>query len=171
MTSVARSLLLAGALVAFTIPASADEIVKTYSYEINGMPLPFQQVSVEDEGFTQARIREHAVFVSPSVQTNTSVVRTRTCEPPEIVPIGSTCEPITTTTTIQKITRDSALTVPAKVLFEVEQDAIVREFSAVVPMSQNVDAQTFETPAPQSFEASPHQESHYWPLLDYSVFD
>ncbi len=170
MKTLIRSLALAGILVSSTMPAHADEIIKTYRYAVNGAPLSVGHVAVEDAPLTKQVIREEAAVIAspgPLVETQTSVVaqngklaETRTTT---VTSTGRSIEP---TATVERIFNDhnEVMVKEFPGLMPGDQE-MVREFSAVVEGTQLGNREA----APP--DARTEMDKPYWPLFDYSVFD
>ncbi len=169
MKTLIRSLALAGILVSSTMPAHADEIIKTYRYAVNGAPLSVGHVAVEDAPLTKQVIREEAAVIEsprPLVETQTSVVaqngklaETRTTT---VTSTGRSIEP---TATVERIFNDHNQVMVKEFpgLMPGDQE-MVREFSAVVEGTQLGNREAV-------LDARTEMDKPYWPLFDYSVFD
>lgn len=171
MNTVIRSLALAGILVASTMPAHAEEIIKTYRYALNGAPLAIGHVAVEEAPLTRKQvIREESAMIEtpgPLVETQTSVVAKN----------GKLAE--TRTTTVTSIGRSSEPTATIERIINDHNQVMVKEFPGLIPSDQEMVREfsaVVEGTQLGNREAAPPDtrtelDKPYWPLFDYSVFD
>lgn len=170
MNTVIRSLALAGILVASTMPAHADEIIKTYRYSVNGSPLAIGHVAVEDAPLSKQIVREESAVVLgttvPQVETQTSIVaKNGNVAETRTTTVTSTGRSIEPTAVVERIVNDHNEVMVKEFPGMIPGDQeMVREFSAVIEGTQLGNTE----PAPEN---RPEQRNTYWPLFDYSVFD
>lgn len=154
MKTVIRSLAWAGILVA-TMPAHADEIIKTNRYSVDGSPLSIGHVAVEDAPLRQqikiTREESALVETGPVVETQAAVVQDGKLAQTRTTIVTSTGRGIKSTAVIERICND-------------HNQVMVQEFAAIIEATQPGNTE----PAP---DTHPEQRKTYWPLFDYSVFD
>lgn len=171
MKTLIRSLALAGILVSSTMPAHADEIIKTYRYAVNGAPLSVGHVAVEDAPLSKRVIREESAVIEtpgPLVESQTSVVTQKD---------GKLAE--TRTTTVTSTGRSIEPTAVVERIFNDHNEMMVREFPGMMPGDQEMVREfsaVVEGTQLGNREAAPPDartelDKPYWPLFDYSVFD
>lgn len=170
MKTLIRSLALAGILVSSTMPAHADEIIKTYRYAVNGAPLAVGHVAVQDAPLTKQVIREESAVIEspgPLVETQTSVVAQN----------GKLAE--TRTTTVTSTGRSIEPTATVERIFNDHNEVMVKEFPGLMPGDQEmvrefsavVEGTQLGNREAALLDARTEMDKPYWPLFDYSVFD